>query len=542
MDSAPPRPDRGDRIRRLVLLVLLALVAAVSVGRAVDLIRHGWRPTAPGERRWLEWASGNRWERAVRAALPERPPSVSGDGRELVVRVTAGGPVRPDWVQVMAQYRWPAHRVLAVEVVDGGRSGPPRDVLPATPELELRVSEPSPEPFPGRAGRPEGVSGSSFAAVAGILALAAILAAVLAWRPLARSIDPGALADAVAAAALALFVWKMAAAPLWSWDHYAIWGLKARRLAAVGLHPGWLAPPAFPYSAPDYPLGWPLALSSLACGRVAGAAVFKLAHLACGVGVTLLVRLAVLRSGGDRTAAGVAAALTAASPLLWDTESLGLADLPLALAAVAAAALVLGAGVRRKPLRWLFAGLLLGLLPWIKQEGWVLSALLLGTVAIVAVSDRRLRLPAYGATLGLSCGALWLLQPLFHARLTRPGTGFLAGDWIARVIDRLPELPAILTPMARHLLHPAWLGLWLLFAVALVAGVLRGRWHAVALGAVVPAQLGVYALVYLATYLDPVAHIDSSFLRIAAALAPLALVSAGMAAGGPRDDPNRFDA
>jgi len=182
MDSAPPRPDRGDRIRRLVLLALLALVAAVSVGRAVDLIRHGWRPTAPGERRWLEWASGNRWERAVRAALPERPPPVSGVGRELVVRVTAAGPVRPDWVQVMAQYRWPAHRVLAVEVVDGDRSGPPQEELPATPELEIRVSEPLPEPLPGRVGRPEKTSGLAVAVVAGILALAAILAAVLACR------------------------------------------------------------------------------------------------------------------------------------------------------------------------------------------------------------------------------------------------------------------------------------------------------------------------------------------------------------------------
>jgi hypothetical protein len=41
----------------------------------------------------------------------------------------------------------------------------------------------------------------------------------------------------------------------------------------------------------------------------------------------------------------------------------------------------------------------------------------------------------------------------------------------------------------------------------------------------VAAQLGFYVFVYLATYLDPVRHVESSFHRIAAALAPLAILS-----------------
>ena len=79
--------------------------------------------------------------------------------------------------------------------------------------------------------------------------------------------------------------------------------------------------------------------------------------------------------------------------------------------------------------------------------------------------------------------------------------------------------------MAVELSSPAWLGLWGLFAVALGVALVRRRQLAALVGAVVVAQIGVYAAVYLATYLDPSAHILSSFFRIAAALGPLAVVT-----------------
>jgi hypothetical protein len=553
MCADPPPVDRSERIRRLVLLALVALVAAVCVGRAVDLARRGWRPTAPGERRWLEWAQGNRWERAVRAALPER--AELPDGRELVLRVIAGGPVRADWVEVMAQYRWPARRLLAVEVEGQGRSGPPEEELPAVSKVEVRVSEPEPEPWSAGARNLSGGGAGGRTVFPALLLLAVLAISAVAWLgSRAGTSGVALLAEAVVVAALALCVWKVAEAPLWSWDHFAIWGMKARRLAAVGLHPGWLRPPAFPYSAPDYPLGWPLVTSSLALGRIPGSAVFKLAHLACGVGLVLLVWLAGLRAGAGRLAAGAAAALTAASPLLWDTESLGLADLPLALVAVAALVFLLRppGTSPRSPIPRALSGLLLGLLPWIKLEGWVLSALLLAAAVFLdAVTDggfRRERLRGLLA-LGLPCGVLWLLQPLFHAPFTHPGTSFLAGDWTGRVLARLPELPSILGPMAFDLIRPAWLGLWLLFAAALVLVWIRPRRSrrprvARVLGAVVVLQLVTYAFVYLATYLDPVAHIDSSFLRIAAALAPLAALTAAifLGTGAPGTDAPRTDA
>lgn len=520
--------ERADRLRRLVLLVLLALVAAVSLVRTVDLARHGWRPSAPGEQRWFEWAAGNPWERAARAALREE--AVPSGSREIEVRVRAGGPVRVDWLQLMAQYDRPGLRVVAVEVEGRGRSGPPASKLPERTMLRITVSEPlTADPIDGAIS--VGTGSARLRVLFYGLFMVLVLTAVLTRG--ARAPTDG-LAGAVLAVALALFAWKVLEAPLWSWDHHAIWGLKVRRLVTVGLFPGWLAPPAFPYSAPQYPLGWPLAVAPLAALAGAGAGLFKAVHLACGVTLALLVRLAVRQGGGDRLTAATAASLAAVSPLFWDTESLGLADLPLALFAVAGLTAFLAAyrseSVRPRVLLVL-AGLAFGFLPWMKDEGWSLSAFLLVAVCLMGFGPLRKRLLA----LLLPAGALWVLHFPFHAAFTSPGTGFFAGDWPARVLDRILGLPEVVGRMALVLLDPAWLGLWLLFAGALAWAVLRRHRPAILLAGVVPAQLGVYAFVYLATYLDPAAHVVSSLFRIAAALVPLAVIAGGIAGA----DPNR---
>lgn len=248
--------------------------------------------------------------------------------------------------------------------------------------------------------------------------------------------------------------------------------------------------------------------------------------------------------------AAAAGALVAVSPLLWDTESLGLADLPLATLATLA---VLLAVIARRKLGspghhlagLLAAGVALGGLPWIKQEGWPLGVWLLLAAGLLVVwgfeadsGPRSGRWAGLGGRAGQwqslallvgPCAALWGLQPLVHAPLTAPATGFLSGRWTERVVEHLPELPTILGHMAVDLLRWDWCLLWALFALASFLAVRnrhrRYRLPAI-LGGVVLAQLGVYTFIYLATYLDPAAHILSSFVRIAAALVPLAAITA----------------
>jgi hypothetical protein len=400
------------------------------------------------------------------------------------------------------------------------------------------------------------------------------------------------VAEAVLAGVLLLFVWKVAVAPLWSWDHFAVWGVKARRLAAVGLGPQALATPGLRYAALHYPLGLPAVWLVLALGGVPGMGFFKAAHAVFGVATVLLVRAAIRRSGGGRLAAATLAAAVAASPLLWDTVSMGLADLPLALWATAAVvaglegtvegrrrrrpdefsadlpqgaaskfpqelptgspcespaelvrrgdACVARLGGRSAPL--LLTGLLLGFLPWIKQEGLVLAVLLgLALFGLPAVSghlsgtvshDRRGWLRR-ALCLGLPFLGMLTTRAVVQQARAGTGRGFFAGDWPGRMAARAADLPALLGRLLAELAEPQWLGLWVFFAAGCAWAVARRRWRPLALAGVVAAQLGVYALVYLGTHLDPAAHIDSSFLRIAAALLPLAAVVLGGALAQP---------
>jgi preprotein translocase subunit SecF len=65
--------------------------------------------------------------------------------------------------------------------------------------------------------------------------------------------------------------------------------------------------------------------------------------------------------------------------------------------------------------------------------------------------------------------------------------------------------------------------------VALLIALGRRRGDVAALLAIVIAQVAVYCAVYFATNLDSTAHIESSFHRIIAALAPLAVSGIALA-------------
>jgi len=379
------------------------------------------------------------------------------------------------------------------------------------------------------------------------------------WSTLVRA----APVWAPAAAALGVFLWKLTRVPLWSWDHYAIWGLKARRLFPGGvLDVGWLVPSEF--ARPDYPLGLPLAWRALTLGAEPGPAAFATAHALMAIALVALVGRAAWRLGGGALAGGAAAALAAASPLLWDTESLGLADLPLALWAVAAVAAVAprlapatgdGGIIRAAPASPLWiAGVCLGFLPWLKSEGLPLALLLLATSAVgllVAAAAARGRSVAASGAAGHGAPArLGRLRALLA--VTVPAVllgaaglaatpalgvreaGFFRDDWAGRGLARLGEAPRLLAAMAADLIEPGWLGVWPLWAAAAAAlAVLlvrrrtgRAAAAGLALSAAVALQLGLYFATYLVTHLPPDQHVKTSFFRIAAALAPLALVAA----------------
>ncbi|HET9225482.1 MAG TPA: hypothetical protein VFR31_02355 [Thermoanaerobaculia bacterium] len=313
--------------------------------------------------------------------------------------------------------------------------------------------------------------------------------------------------------ALALFVAKVALAPLWSWDHYAIWGMKSRHLLEEGrLDLDFLSEPGFEHSVPNYPVGLPMLWRLLALGGLPGPGFFEAVHVLFGLALALVTRRGLLRLGRSPGMADALAALLVASPLFWDTVSVGLADLPLALWATAGMVLVL------EGKSWP-AGVCLGFLPWIKEEGTSLA--LLALVAAVLIAERGRRFPLLVPAVLLIAGAEAVGRKLPNA-LT-----FFVGDWKERALARLSHPGEILSALGSDLIAWDWLGFWLLFAGALALALWRRDRTALLLAGVVLIQLGLYAAVYFLTYLPPVDHIRSSFTRVVAALVPLGILTVG---------------
>ncbi len=338
----------------------------------------------------------------------------------------------------------------------------------------------------------------------------------------------------------AVCAWKWARVPLWSWDHFAIWGMKARRLFlfssldATSLHTS-----ALRVSNPNYPLGLPLAWRLLSLGEPASG-VFRAAHGLFALGALLALRAGTKRSTGSSVLANALAGALCVSPLFWDSEALGLAEMPLAFLAVASATLLLG--LRHPPGRpeWV-AGLTIGYVSWIKQEGMVLACLLvLAGVGILLASrpPGRHRAKSLAALVLPAALVAAAGEALWRSLLPR-GFGFFVGDWPARGLARLRDPRALLRALAHELLAGDWLGLWIAIAAVIAAALILRRPMPLLLLSVVGVQIAGYAAVYVFTYLDPVEHIASSFFRIVGGTVPLALLGAGLlaerAAPGPRD-------
>jgi hypothetical protein len=570
-----PYPSVNPRIPTLLILAAALALAALGLVRAADLATHGWQPRGPGETRWFEWAWGTAEDRALVPA-PFRVAEPHDLAPEAPVYLTDPPPgARPFWVQVMTQYALPGHPVAGIGPAAENPGAATLSaataplVTPISAPLATRLLEllslsgglaltvllgwllrpgldPVATPLLGL------TAIALLAAVAGLTGLppaafpvaSLLLLAWLVWR---RFRTPGSWAGqgkvtvtfplptsrlgrfvlAVAAGLTALFVARTFLAPIWSWDHFAIWGLKARRIVHVGAATGLFTGPgnAFDYANTDYPLGLPLAWVQLAPFAEPGGWLFRITHGLFGALLVAAVYPLACRLGASRPLAMVAAAWTAASPLLFDTETLGLAELPLALWLVAGVGLALRAS-DASPTDPRTAGVLLGFLPWIKPEGLPLAALAVGALWLAGPASRHWRF-----RLALPAALLAVVARVHVALVGGEGKSFFAGGAADRFLERLQDPGPILTAMGRELTGSGWLGLWLVFPVVWIAVLvvaLRNddrsprRHPAAVLGVIVPVQMGLYLAAYLATYLDPLAHVASSFGRIAAVFGPLA--------------------
>jgi hypothetical protein len=347
--------------------------------------------------------------------------------------------------------------------------------------------------------------------------------------------------------ALAALLVKMTRVPLWSWDHFAIWGVKARSMLADGhLRLDFLR--SLYQSRTDHPLGVPMSWLVLTLGETPSPVVFKMLHALFALALVAVLRAAVRRATSSPALANAAAAFLAVSPLLWDSEAMGLAEVPLALWATVSL-LLLSPGPAASPSRPWVPGLALGFLPWIKQEGLVLGLLLLAAALLPMLPTLQIARARRGGAAAAAAAAAQLCGPALalmagalaiQKRVLPPGVSFFLGDWWRRGLDRLPLILEIQRRCLSLLLQPDWLGFWIVLAALTAVAVARRHGMELAVIAIVWIQVIVYELTAVFTYLPPLAHLEASFFRICAALVPIGLLGMAMLSRRPQKLAEKF--
>jgi hypothetical protein len=321
------------------------------------------------------------------------------------------------------------------------------------------------------------------------------------------------LVDLVTLATLAGYTAFATIAPLWEWDFWAIWGLKARVfLEHGGIDWRFLASPWNTFAHPDYPLLVPFVYDVVAlAGGGWDDRWLGLLMVAWAVAFLLVARDLAAREAPPLVAALVTLALSACAA----SRYVGLAE--------AALIAFMGAGVlfvRRALLfddaaAWRHGALLLGLGACSKNEGLAMLASVAAALVLIDVRCWRRVLRLWPAA------ALALPWQLMRALHHLP-TDVVSGSVVARLTARLSEARAIFLLLDASLYERwFWFALVAGIAVAPLAVWKRERFVLVASAI----QIAVYAAAYFVTPFDPEWHIATSWPRLTSQVAaPLTYV------------------
>jgi hypothetical protein len=338
-------------------------------------------------------------------------------------------------------------------------------------------------------------------------------------------------------AAVAAMVAFFAALNLWhghTWDSVQVWATKAKRIYFEGgLSRSWF--PEDPYDVRL--LSYPTYVSFLEAlfSRVRGSFDFdRLKPLFFFFYVSLMLgTYAAVRTVASRRWALAMALLVALLPELTTGPSAGAyVDMPMAafVAAVVAASLRADEYPEgwRSPLPWL-----IGAMTTLKQEGMILALAACGTVLLSWILERPRRL---GARLRAEWSAGLVVLLFVVARV-----GYVR--WIAvhdttwgpfdaaHRIRALQSVGLVLSLCTRMLLDPRTWGLfWPAFFVAAALLTAAKQTRLTLLALAIAATIAVDSGIYLFTNWEIPVHIEGSFSRLLAQLAPAAAVVIGAAA------------
>ena len=338
-------------------------------------------------------------------------------------------------------------------------------------------------------------------------------------RPTTMATTPLGMVAAVllgcATIRVALHLWQWPWGQPWSWDVYAVWGFKARFLAATGGLWRYLGlASVYPFSSADYP---PLLPAQLAAVSWPAAD----ARHAAIPDVVLLATAAVLLFELWRALAGPLAAASLTLLLVWPAFPLsgalvGLADRPLALLAAVATTLLLVPPERRDPrlLAVCFLGLAL-----LKNEGLPFATALAFAAWLVGGRRRTALAPALA------------LVPAVTWHLVIAATGFTSARLAGFTLPT--ELGSPGAALSRAVIDLATVPDWTVSVAAALLGALALlrvpslRWVAVAL----LTQVGVVTVALMAGPYPLSWQISTALPRLLVQLVPSGLACLAAAVG-----------
>jgi hypothetical protein len=334
--------------------------------------------------------------------------------------------------------------------------------------------------------------------------------------------------DLLTLAMLACYSLYATLAPLWEWDFWAIWGLKAKVFFERGgidwrfLESRWNI-----FAHPDYPLLVPLNFDfvALAAGGWSDRGP-GLLFVAWGAALLLVARALAARETSPLVAALLAFALTALSLSL----DLGLAEGALIAFGGTGVLLVREALREDDPATWRHAALMLGFAANCKNEGMALIAAV--TLALVAVSwsreRARARLPRLWPAYALA--APWLVLRIAHAL----PTDIVGGSVISRFMERLGDAPEIFAFLAARL-HRPWFWGAIFAALLIVPAAARRRERFVLIATGI--QIVVFVTAYFVTPYAVHWHVVTSWARLTGQVSvPIAFAVFLMLAGSSRGE------
>jgi hypothetical protein len=326
---------------------------------------------------------------------------------------------------------------------------------------------------------------------------------------IARSRDSGSattlhVLDIFTLFTIVCYAFYVTLAPLWEWDFWAIWGLKAKQFSEIGgidwrfLESRWNT-----FVHPDYPLLVPLNFDFVALVNGGWSDRWLgLLYVAWGIALLLVARALAARE----TTPSYASLLTLALAGIAVTRDVGLGEGAL-IAFGGAGVLFIRTALRDDDdAAWRHGALLLGFTANCKNEG--LALLVAVTIAVAATSWPRVRklAPAY------VLAAPWLILRAAHTL----ATDFVEGSASSRLFARLPHAHQILGFLAAQL-HEPWFWLAILAGILIAPAAARRRERFIFVGTAI--QLFFYVAAYFITSRDLRWHVLTSWSRLISQIA-----------------------